>query len=326
MKKNVFVWLLGFFAAITICLKSGTSVRAFAATNYYLEVSVLSASEAAAIDPSGTMLQGGDYKVSFCVDVDPNAQKPIGFGLNFTYNSSYFAPIHDLNALNPTYIAFHTIPSAQTGTWDVILTGVNENQSLLAITVSSTNVINFSSGEAICMYLHPTTTPVPSDIEVASNLCIRNMTAANKTEMSQSEYTPTHDVPDNHSYHDIHYIVGDINNDGAVDSSDYLYFLSILQIHSSYTSNSDVTTYLTSSDAPGLLITEQIVGTKVIFKVGDVNNDGVINSQDANLVLQYYQDDLLGILTGNEYIGSEWIARFVIISGGNFTLDSTIPA
>jgi len=331
MKKNVFVWLLGFFAAITICLKSETSVRAFAATNYYLEVSVLSTSEAAAIDPSGTV-HGGDYKISFCVDVDPNAMKPNGFSLYYEYNSNKFNPIHKNNL---PYSAFYVLNSSQSDLSGAFISaGISENNQRFSFLVASPdNPIDFNSGEIASMFIRPKpeALPLPANTAFVENFHMAQISTeinGYSVDMPQTEYTPNTGTSVNISYHDIHFIVGDLSGNGSINSNDHVYYLAILQNNSSYTENN--ISVLTSSDAPGLFVSDAIIGNQIIFEAGDVNSDGVINQQDANLIVQYCQDDLLGILTGNEYIGSEWIARFKLTATNgtitNIELDCIVPA
>jgi hypothetical protein len=204
----------------------------------------------------------------------------------------------------------------------------NAQLHMVAITISSMNPINFSNGEIVSIFLRirPNSPPISENTVVANNLCMEQIKGEDRLDMDQSEYTPLQSIPDPIFYYDVYFVVGDLSGNGSINSNDHVYYLAILQNNSSYTENN--ISVLTSSDAPGLFVSDAIIGNQIIFEAGDVNSDGVINQQDANLIVQYCQDDLLGILTGNEYIGSEWIARFQITPGSTSSpvLYAIIPA
>ncbi|MBQ6040726.1 MAG: hypothetical protein IJL32_08150 [Oscillospiraceae bacterium] len=284
MKKKVLTALFCIVSFALLLACKPIAIRAYAVNDFGMTVQEIETP----FTLNNTSVYAGDYKVTISVS---NNNGIAAAGIYCPFSNSAFSPI---------CISDHTHPLVSLGT---VLTGVPY------LSAYSTNLDNFGlsfstlsnitgNGDLFSFYLrpNPNASITPENItELISQIVVDEIYDEDEEPLSYTiptEFEYTVAIP--YSFY-----LGDI--DGTVSNNGYRIGLldvqKLLQMINSY----DGTLYVTATDTnfsqtdyPGLYVMINNVPT-LELRVADVNFDGIIDSTDHALLLDYYVDCIIGL-------------------------------
>lgn len=292
MKKLLCCMLFSF---ISILFFTKNSEHCSATDNtLYVKVKYITASEAAALNNDGTsgqngnvVIAAGDYAVSLYI-TNNTGFTAIGFRIYC-----------DTDLVAPLTYGNNEIPAHRYGSAgdDVSATVFyNSENGILGIATTSPDG-EYDDGMIVTYFVRPlqgfninvdeTNIIIDYDIERWLDEQVINIIPDTNNQVTYHHYVETYSC-----------IYGDLNNDGDVASDDAQLLLNIYNANGEL--DLDTMVYDTTYTAPGV----SIYGSH-LAAVSDINQDGVINSDDVDLISEYYVNYVVIGLSGyNGIIGT----------------------
>lgn len=286
MKKNVITVLLCMLTFALLLAYKPNTIRAFAANDFVVTVQEIETS----FTINGENIYAGDLKVTISLT---NNMGFVGIGFACPYTVSALDGVCYSNSSHSPVVIRGSLINGLSSFFDF-----NLNDGLFSIAISSIDVVT-EDGDIVSFFLrpHPNVSIEPDNIQ--------NLIAPldfDEFDDGEDEYSTNYTVPEEFEYTvaiPYSFYLGDI--DGTVSNNGYRIGLldvqKLLQMINSY----DGTLYVTATDTnfsqtdyPGLYVMINNVPT-LELRVADVNFDGIIDSTDHALLLDYYVSCIIGL-------------------------------
>lgn len=314
MKKWMIVLFSIAVSMIAVCFGKSPSLSAFAATELSVDVEYV---------PSNALniLVENQYNYRVTVYIS-DAEEIYGGGFSTYFDFSHFNIIMDPNSSVSPYIEFnHEITGNLAGFAridpDIGRVGFGFMASDPPFVSDDDNGDEPIKFPIYSFYVYSQNKSV---IDANPSIVLHIVTGIEITDLSDQYTDPIPDdlndiTPTAAEFIYYSFIYGDINGDGTVDLSDAQLLNIFISQHPNCTVN---TTTFNANDLsqfqgflfqnPAFITSTNSDGIIVVLLVADVNGDGYINSADANAIMSYYVDDLLGFPHDDgEIIGSEYV-------------------
>lgn len=243
-------------------------------------------------------IQEGDYAISLTIQ---NNTRFAATGYRIYYHSALCSPImytDNSNYIRPVYYVGNVLFDADIAP----AISYNPTEHILSIGTISTNNAT-TDGTIVTFFVRPTHELSLTEQKhlVTSHSMDRWLdTEAIPIEVNVNNgYTLYRYVPDSTTQY---WIIGDIDQDGEITAVDAQL---ILSLYTDYTVTDGQIIYTSEYNGTYTLSTNPATTADGIYvvTVSDVNSDGVVDVEDASLVLQYYTDYEVGQGNLNNYNG-----------------------
>lgn len=271
MKKTVITVLFGMICGLLLCFNSKTALSASATNDLTVKITPVStAAEAAAYSDPYTTILPGDYLVTLSVENNTAGISSIGATIQ---NSTYYEAIGD-NLLGGVYT--YQSPNTFKNFMGSVVYDTSTRKvgiSLMRMTPVTTD------GEIVNYFLRPTSNNIPTFAHILTDFDLLNISDSNSNEATnQFNY-------DTSLYlRGYRFLIGEIDDDGVITAMDASYLQDVIDYFGNISVNNSNASYMFYyMDCYGMFSDD----ATFCFAVGDVNEDGVINMTDVNLILSY---------------------------------------
>lgn len=314
MKKWIIVLFSIAVSLIAICFGKSPALSAFAATELSVDVEYV---------PSNALniLVQNQYNYRVTVYIS-DAEEIYGGGFSTYYDFSHFNIIMDPNSSVSPYIEYNyeitgNLAGAARIDPEIGRVGFGfmaSDPPFVSDDDDGDEPIKFP---IFSFYVYSQN---KSDIDANPSIVLHIVTGIGITDLNDQYADPIPDdlddvTPTAAEFIYYSFIYGDINGDGTVDLTDAQLLNTFISQHPNCTVNTPIDADDLSGSFSGFVfqnpafITDtNTEGKIVVLLVADVNGDGYINSADANAIMSYYVDDLLGYPhDDDEIIGTEYV-------------------
>lgn len=287
MKKTIIAIMLSCISMFIIIKYNHSGIRAYAVSEFNLVVEEIDSDSV--INNSKMEILPGDFKVTF--HVSGNTGFAIG-GVAFPFNNQKLAIVYQKNVHTPACIKYDLLDGLTTTF--LVNTAYKGDPHTTCIGMGFIGTHNNQGdGDIISFFLRPIPNMVNSTDSISDLIYSPDIESVSTNQSIPLEY----DLSETFEYYDAvsySFILGNINGDGNITVADAQNILLMLSAYQGVlTTDTETNVFDNDPNFSGLFIEINGVST-LVLQVADVNFDGIIDTTDASLVLQYVAEGVSG--------------------------------